>query len=719
MATKPIGRRCSPSGLPSGRVRRFGQVFQRTLASVRERDGGLFAAAAVVGVAVGLGAALLIAALRWTTEAFARLGETVVGGAPWFFLVSVPVGVVTAWWVARTFAPEVSGDGVPEAVAGIQVRGGYLSTRSIPFKIVATALTLGSGGSAGREGPIVQIGGAIGSSISRHLGLGEGQVRSLVAAGAGAGIGAAFNAPIAGMLFAMEVILGSFSVRHMSVIVIASVAAAVTSRSLLPGEAFLTVDPYRVRDPRELLLYVVLAVVVVAAAYLFLRLVGWVEDRAERLASPAWLRPVLLALLVGAIAVAEPRIAGDGQRFLSELLAQIGSTDGTRFGVPGLALTVWGVVALLALGKIVATALTISSGGSGGAFMPSLFIGASLGGAFAQLVAPVWRFSTLQPGAFAVVGMAAFFAAVARAPLTSILLVFEVTQVREYGLILPLMLATVIATFVTERLHRESVYTMPLVRRGIKLVRTGEVDLLDTVSVGDVMVPPPAVVSPQMSLGEAHDLMLKHRANGLPVVENGELVGVVTVTDIHRAGGVDGRFRVREAMTTKPVAVSPSTPVSQALERMAVLGVGRLPVVADDDATRLVGWFRREEAVKAYHQALGAATDQHLVRERLRQRTEPGARYFEFRIPPGSVADGKKVGEVAWPEGCTLVAVRRGTEVLVPKGSTVLRRNDVVTAFGTENARELVVRRLNQGADEPTAEIRLDEMAEPADEAPR
>ncbi|GIU92055.1 MAG: transport integral membrane protein [Acidimicrobiia bacterium] len=679
---------------------------------VRERDGGFFAVAALVGVAVGAGAALLISSLRWVAAGFSFVAENLMGGSPWFSIVSVVVGISLAWWIGRTFAPEVQGDGVPEAVAGVQTRGGYLSTRSIPFKILATALTLGSGGSAGREGPIVQVGGAIGSSISRHLGLGESHVRSLVAAGAGAGIGASFNAPIAGMLFALEVILGSFGVRHMSAIVIASVAAAVTSRSLLPGEAFISAGTYRLEDPRELILYLGLAMVVVVFAYLFLRLLSWVEKRAETLSSPAWARPVTLALLVGLVAAVEPRVAGDGLEFVSELLTNLSFQEGIQDTFPDFTVVTWWVVALLAGAKLVATALTISSGGSGGAFMPSLFIGASLGTAFAQLLAPVWTVSTLQPGAFAVVGMAAFFAAVARAPLTAILLVFEVTQAREYRLILPLMLATVVATFVTDRLHRESVYTLPLARRGIKLVRVGEVDLLDTVTVGDVMVPPPAVARPDMSLAEAHEAMLRSRAHGLPVVEDGRLVGVVTVSDIHRVGGPDPDRKVKEAMTAKPLTVDPNTPVSHALERMAVLGVGRLPVVSAEDPDRLVGWFRREEAVKAYHQALGVATDQRLVGERLRQRTEPGARYFDFRIPPGSIADGRTVGEVPWPEGCTLVAVRRGTDVLVPRGSTVLHRGDVVTAFGTEAARELVIRRLNEGAEEPTAEIRLDEQLE-------
>ncbi len=164
---------------------------------------------------------------------------------------------------------------------------------------------------------------------------------------------------------------------------------------------------------------------------------------------------------------------------------------------------------------------------------------------------------------------------------------------------------------------------------------------------------------------------------------------------------------VASVMTRRPVTVTPDTRVSHAMERMAALGVGRMPVVAGDDPDRLVGMFRREDAVRAYHEALGSRTDHLLTRARLDQRTHPGAGYYEFRVPPGSIADGHAVKDVAWPEGSTLVSVRRGRGVEVPVGSTVLRSGDVVTAFGTDASRQMMIERLNAGADEPTAEIEL------------
>lgn len=643
--------------------------------------------ALVVGILVGLGAALLIFAISWVGDFFTEVGDAANLGR-WLPLVALPTGVFVAWLIAEHWAPEVRGDGVPEATAGLAIRSGYLPTRAAPLKIAATAATLGAGGSAGREGPIVQIGSAIGSSLARHTGLGEDQVRSLVAAGAGAAIGASFNAPIAGMLFAMEVILGHFAIRHLNAVVVASVAAAVTSRSIVGEERLLRAFPFRIVDSRELALYAALGVLAVVAAWLFLRILDKAETLGEAL--PRWGRPLLIAVAVAGIGVWEPRILGTGQNEVAELL-RISTVveDG------------WWVLAGLAGLKILATSGTIGSGSSGGAFMPSLFIGATLGAGFALLVEPVWGWSVLQPGAFAIVGMAATFAAVARAPLTAIIIVFEITG--DYGLVLPLMLAASLATFLADRIHPESVYTMPLVRRGIRLVRHSEVDLLDTVKVGDVIVERSETVTPKMSTAEVRGRLDRLRSHGLPVVADGRLVGIVTITDVLRVGGASDQTTASEAMTPRPVTVTRSTPVSVALERMAALGVGRLPVVEEDDPEVLCGLFKREDAVRAYHYALSTSTHDELSRQRLRTRVHPGADFFEFTIPPGSVADGRLVREVAWPAGLTVVSIRRGRAVLVPEGNTELCGGDVLTAFGRPAARERLRERFVAGAEPTTA----------------
>jgi chloride channel protein, CIC family len=660
---------------------------------------GLLALSAVVGFGVGLGAAALVWFIDFISDGFTTAGSLIAHR--WWVLVAVPAGLVAAWGLARRLASEVEGDGVAETIAGLAIRSGQIRGRLVPVKILATALTLGGGGSGGREGPIVQIGSSIGSVVSRFFHLGEDQIRSLVAAGAAAGIGATFNAPIAGMLFALEVVLGSFAVRHLSTVVIASVVAAITSRSIIGPALSLQAGSYSLGDPRQLGVFFLLSIVTAAAGLGLIRLIDRL-DRWQKARKLGLWRPLMFGLVVAAIGLAEPDVLGTGQKFVNQLLQQ-----SALFESVGIGGTAWWALGLLAIAKLVATGLTATSGGAGGAFMPSLFIGSALGTSLGLLLEPIWSFGQLKPGALAVVGMATMMAAVARAPLTAIMLVFEVTGARDYGLILPLMLSTTMATFLADRFQPDSLYAAGLRRRGIVLVPRGEGDLLDSVLVGDVMHRPHAVATPDQSLTKAKADMAEYQYNGMAVVDNGKVVGVVTMSDVVRVESVeqgsDGTdFTVERAMTPRPVTITPSMPVSRALERMAALGVGRLPVVSDEGDGVFVGLFRREEAVQAYHRALGERTDRELVRRRLDRLTDTDAAFYEFRIAPGSIADGKLLSQVAWPKGSTIVSVRRGLGVIVPTGRTTLVDGDVITAFGSPSSRIEMVARLNARTDEDT-----------------
>lgn len=651
------------------------------------------AVSALVGAVVGLAASALIGAIEGMGEV-ARLAAEWSGSAKLVALIGIPVGLLAAWAISTRFAPEVAADGVPEAMAAVAIRSGYMPTRSAPLKIVTTALTIGLGGSVGREGPIVQIGGAIGSSISRKTGMGEDRVRSLVAAGAGAAIGASFNAPIAGMLFAMEIIVGGFAVRHLNSVVVASVTAAVTTRSIVGEEQILRSFPHGLQDPRELLLYVGLGLLAVGAGYLFL--IALRRGEGLRTWGPPWLRPVLLGLAVGGLAWAEPDLLGTGQQVVAGFLSLQSSAE----------IVWWSVLALVGY-KILAASLTLGVGGFGGVFMPSLFIGAALGTAYAAILEPVWGFSDLSPGAFAIVGMAATFAAVARAPLTSILIVFEITG--DYGLVLPLMLAAALATFLGDIVHPRSVYAMSLARRGITLTRRSEVDVLDTVPAGDVASPIAEVADPAMTTGEVQGLLDRIRQHGMPVVEDGRLVGVITITDVLRTGGPSDQVRVGEAMTPKPLTATPLTPVSEVLARMAAVGIGRVPIVAEDDPQELVAVFRREDAVRAYQLALGREVSHDLGRQRLRARIASDAAFHDLEIPARSVADGRLLKEVPIPAGVTVVSVRSGLRVEVPTGNTRLHAGDVLSVFAREGGYEQFVERLNAGDTEELAAITGDD----------
>ena len=627
-------------------------------------------AAAILGVVVGTATSVLAALIK-LVESSAGWFEEWSGFGMWVFIVLIPIGMLASWFLDRKFGPGISGGGVSETMVGLSLHGGYLPTKQIIPKTIATALTLGTGGSGGREGPVVYIGASIGSKLARLSGFDHDHIRSLVAAGAGAAIGASFNAPIAGMLFAMEVILSSFAIRHLNAVVIASVGAAVTAELLIGQELILSSPPYDLGDPRELILYGVLALLAVAIGIANLKF----EDVAARWRwphrIPGWSRPVIFGVTVALLGVVWPESLGTGLDFLNGLLRL---TDAGS--------NVWWTLALIALVKIVTTVLTREGGGSAGEFMASLVIGGTLGAAFAIFVETYAGIDSINTGAFVVVGMAAVLATTAKAPLTAVILVFELTQ--NYGLVLPLILTAALATYLGDRFHPDSSYTANLNRQGIRLPKNEDIDLLDTVDVGEVMQELDGVLHPWQSLADAAEFFDMTTHHGAPVVnDTGRLVGVLSLSDIAAAGGPSRDKTVGEVMSRDPITITSDVPVSMALARMASMGVGRLPVVSDDVSHRVIGMFRRVSVVNAYERALSMSKGRELYRERKRIRSQPGADFFELTVEADSAIANKVIAEITWPTDIVLVSIRRGTTVLVPHGDTPLRIGDVLTVFGT------------------------------------
>jgi CIC family chloride channel protein len=587
-----------------------------------------------------------------------------------------------AWVIARKWAPEAIGHGVPQILAALTVEGGRIPFRVPTIKMIATALTIGVGGSAGREGSIAQIGAGIGSFVSKVTRLDEPERRALVAAGAGAGIAATFNAPIAGMFFALEVVLRDVSTRHLHTVAVASVAGAVVSHSLIGNELTFDITSFDFEHPSNLVPYALLGLIAVGLAIMFIEALDWFTVQPFHLAE--WVRPVAMGVVVAGLGFVAPEVLGTGQQFINDVLNQTVTEA-------------WWVFGLLAVGKLVATSLTLGGRGSGGIFMPSLFIGAMAGSAFAVLLDPLWTWTDLDPGAFALVGMAAVFAGVSRASFTSIIIVFEITG--DYGLVLPLMLAVAIATVLSSRLHPESAYTSPLVRMGIHAAPSDYVDILASVMIRDLELQPPIVVAPTDTLTVVEGVLRRNRLNGVAVVdEDDRLVGVVSESDIGRLGGASDQHSAADAMTRNPRTVSADVPVSEALERMAVLGIGRLPVVDRNHPDRIEAMFRREDAIAAYHLALGTKARSNYRRPLIAGRSSGSTAYLDFEVPPGSVADHRKIREVPWPEGCIVVSVHRGKDLLVASGDLELRSGDALTVFGDQSARRRLRERLSPEA---------------------
>ena len=650
------------------------RIVESFQAVLRKRGTASFLFAAVVlGVFVGVAGALLVALVHYVSEGTKAFSTWTTWGI-WAVIVTVPVGMTASWLIDRRWGPAVSGGGITETMIGMGLHGGYLPTSKILPKIAATAATLGTGGSGGREGPIAYIGASIGSSLARYTGFDHDRIRSLVAAGAGAGIGASFNAPIAGMMFAMEVILGSFAIRHLNAVVIASVAAAVTAHQLVGEEAILTSPPHSLGSPLELVLYAGLAVLAVFVGILYLRALDLTAASSLPSKLPKWTRPVFFGLTVALLGVAWPDALGTGQSYLSELLR-----------LEGAGTYVWWGLGLVALAKIATSALTRAGGGSAGTFMPALVIGGSIGAAFAIVMQQGLGLEGIDTGAFAVVGMAATFATIARAPLTSVIIVFELTG--NYELVLPLMLGAALATYLGDRVHPDSAYTIPLTRKGLSLPKSEDIDLLDTVMVDEVMVPHDGGLHRWNTLAEAMEFFDVTSHHGAPVFDDGEhLIGMITLSDIKRSGGPSMNSTVADAMTHDVITITPDVPVSVALARMSSLGVGRVPVVAVDNPTHVVGMFRRISVVRAYEQALSMSKGKELYRERTRIRSQPGADFFDMAIKEHSALANRDVAHIPWPEDIVLVSVQRGTSVLVPHGDTMIRVGDQLTVFGTPQA---------------------------------
>lgn len=672
----------------SGRTHAF--IEHPFVHALRSRIGVYSGAMLVLAAFVGFFTGLLAVALLQTILFMQRVSFGSTPGMVTTVVVTTVGGLIVGLFVTYV-VPEARGGGVTRVMESIALHGGRVRTRVIPGKLLATGLSVGAGASGGREGPIVQIGGALGSLMGRMFALTEDQKRELIAAGAAAGVAASFNAPIGGMLFAIEVILGGFKMRYLQVIVIASVVASVTARELV-GESLIYNPPaYSFGAPSELFLYALLGF---AAAG-----VGLLLSRGELLATtlfnrlPIWTpaKTMIGGFGVGVLALAVPEVIGTGDHLppiggiTEPIAAFLAGEFAATYGYSGLAAAAF-VLVVIAV-KLLATLLSLGSGFSVGSFAPTLFLGAGLGAALGHAAGALVPSIQVAPGALALVGMAAVMGASARAPLTGMILIFELTG--DYGLVLPLMLATGIATVTADRIDRESIYSLPLKKRGIVYQEPQDIDMMQLVRVGEIMTKSPQTIQESAKLSDLDARFAAYGAHGFSVVSDHDstlLVGVVTVSDLARAVENDPvtplhERRVREIMTREPLTVTPDDPVYRAVQRMGAIQVGRIPVVSPEDHQRLVGMVRRADIVSAYQQALTLTVEsqQRSMVGPLRDLT--GSRSVELTVDRASDVVGRQIREVTWPAHTIVASIRRGTEVITPSGDTVIAAGDRLLAI--------------------------------------
>jgi chloride channel protein, CIC family len=509
---------------------------------------------------------------------------------PWIIVTPVMGGLIVGF-MAKYGTDKIKGHGIPEAMEAVLQSRSRIEAKVAILKPLSAAIAIGTGGPFGAEGPIIQTGGAFGSLVGQFISTTAAERKVLLACGAGAGMAATFNTPIAGVILAIELLLFEFRSRSFIPLVIASTLATSVRAVLLGQRSMFTMGNVNFDVLRGLPFYLVLGLVCGGAAIGFTKLLYWVEDQFDRLPIDDLWHPAIGALGLGVIGYFVPRVLGVGYDTISDILNN------------NLALK---LLILIAVFKAVALVISLGSGTSGGLLAPMFMSSAALGGTFAIVANLIFPGAHLSPGAYALVAMAAVFGAASRATFAFIVFAFEIT--RDYNAILPLMLACVIADLIAIRYLPSSIMTEKLARRGLTVPEEYEAGVLKVVRVAEVMRKDVQPIPPEMKVGELAERMASGQpgfnlTEGLPIVAgDGRLVGVVTQGDLLRALETDpkGEMAVLEAGSNEPIVAYPDEVVFDALFRMLQNNIGRLPVVSREAPHQMVGYLNRATILSAW-----------------------------------------------------------------------------------------------------------------------
>ena len=584
----------------------------------------LIALGALIGTITGLGAVGFSEALHWVVHVVDLAGDHDWPRLPLLTLVVIPtVGMALTGVLIYLFAAEAKGHGVPQVMKALIQRGGVIKLRIGIVKIVASILTVGSGGSAGTEGPIVQIGAVAGSVLGQRLRVTREQMGVLVGCGAAAGISSIFNAPIAGVFFVLEILLRDLSVRVFAPIVIASVFSAVTTQALresnqaiFPVEATLHDAQFA---PQELPSYVLLGAVCGLVAVIFNLTLHKGEDLYDRWRIHPILKPITGALLMGIVGigyvlvsrtigvdVVQPHFYGNGYSGIEVVLDPSSYESGAGGSMP----VVFGIMAMLVVAKIIATTLTLASGGSGGVFAPSLFLGAMAGAAFGSVLDALGLLPQgSTPASYALVGMAAVVAGTTHAPLTAILILFEMT--RNIYVVLPIMLAAVVAMGVSQLIERDSIYTYKLRREGLLAGLLRDTTIMRRIPVyACKRTPlPPEPIYPSDPLSKLVALHAYHSVPDFAVVDpDGKYIGMVAGADM-RTALIDREaiplLLVAELMREDLPTIGLDERLDTVIDKFSQHDIASLPIV--DREGRPTDLLTRASVLKQYRAAMDQA----------------------------------------------------------------------------------------------------------------
>jgi CIC family chloride channel protein len=516
-----------------------------------------------------------------------RLGMRLypVSGAPWRRLLFPVVGSLAIGYLLYRFFPNARGSGVPQTKAAMFARGGRITLRTVLGKFFCTSVTLASGIPLGREGPSVQVGAGIGSVLGRMLGLSPEQVKKLIPVGAAAAIAAAFNTPLAAVVFSLEEIMGDLNAPMMGGVVLASATAWVVLRLSLGDHPLFKVPQYHLVSPAEFAVYAVLGVAGGLVSAVFAKLL--LSTRARFLRFPqntVWFQPLVGGLLVGGMGWFVPQVLGVGYGFVGDAL------NGN--------MAVRLMLILLVL-KLIAVTTSYASGNAGGIFGPSLFLGAMLGGTVGTVAHHLFPAYTALPGAYALVGMGAVFAGVVRAPMTSVLIIFEMTQ--DYAVIVPLMIANLVSLFVASLLQHEPIYEALAVQDGIHLPTAKTRQRLGQRQAASIMRAASQLLPAEMTLREALDRVSASEFRTWPVTDRRGVIGVIDLSRLENelAEGEDKKLgELLDGLIFPHIHADQG--LDLALERMGANHIDILPVVNRANVHTLEGIVTLRDVLDAY-----------------------------------------------------------------------------------------------------------------------
>jgi CIC family chloride channel protein len=572
----------SPARDPASKAKWHSALWARWNALLQHREEQVFLALTLlIGALTGLA---VVAFIVLTEHMGMRLYP--VGSAAWRRVLIPVAGSLAMGYLLYRYFPNARGSGVPQTKAALYARDGYISLRTVLGKFGCTAATLASGIPLGREGPSVQVGAGIASVLGRALGLRPEKVRALLPVGAAAAVAAAFNTPMAAVLFALEEVVGDLHAPVLGSVVLASATSWAMLRLLLGNNPLFQVPPYELVHPLEFGIYAVLGVAGGFLSVAFTRLLLEMRQRFLLLPrSTRWWHPVVGGVTVGLMGLFVPQVLGVGYGYVGQAL------NGTM---------AFKLMALLVVLKLFAITASYASGNAGGIFGPSLFLGAMLGGAVGTVAHHLLPTYTATPGAYALVGMGALFAGIVRAPMTSVLMIFEMT--RDYTVIVPLMIANLASLFISSRFQKRPIYEALARQDGIHLPLHAERDEFGQRKVFEAMRDATETLPAQMSVSEAVERMRSSQSRAWPVMDEGSLVGVLSRAALESALD-DGRAEQKLLDLLQTVEfphAHKDHALHQALERMSHAHIDMLPVVNRADVHKLEGIVTLRDVLDSY-----------------------------------------------------------------------------------------------------------------------